>query len=87
MTSSCLQSSCCRTRRFGRRVYGIGNGIRVARLSGSSVGRAIIGVCMLFSALSAALVGIPLTGLSGEGSLDMDDNYLLPSIAVVVGSH
>ncbi len=68
---------------FGRRVYGIGNGIRVARLSGISVGRTTIGVYML-SALCSALVGILLTGFSGQGSLGMGDDYLLPSIAVVV---
>src|SRR6202012_1658764 len=68
---------------FGRRVYGIGNGIRVARLSGIAVGRTIIGVYML-SALCSALVGILLTGFSGQGSLGMGDDYLLPSIAVVV---
>jgi ribose transport system permease protein len=68
---------------FGRRVYGIGNGIRVARLSGIAVGRTTIGVYML-SALCSALVGILLTGFSGQGSLGMGDDYLLPSIAVVV---
>jgi ribose transport system permease protein len=68
---------------FGRRVYGIGNGIRVARLSGISVGRTVIGVYML-SALCSALVGVLLTGFSGQASLGMGDDYLLPSIAVVV---
>jgi ribose transport system permease protein len=68
---------------FGRRVYGIGNGIRVARLSGIAVGRTTIGVYML-SALCSALVGVLLTGFSGQGSLGMGDDYLLPSIAVVV---
>jgi ribose transport system permease protein len=68
---------------FGRRVYGIGNGIRVARLSGIAVGHTIIGVYML-SALCSALVGILLTGFSGQASLGMGDDYLLPSIAVVV---
>ncbi|HSU99159.1 MAG TPA: ABC transporter permease [Roseiarcus sp.] len=68
---------------FGRRVYGIGNGIRVARLSGISVGRTTIGVYVL-SALCSALVGVLLTGFSGQASLGMGDDYLLPSIAVVV---
>jgi len=68
---------------FGRRVYGIGNGIRVARLSGIAVGRTTIGVYML-SGLCSALVGVLLTGFSGQGSLGMGDDYLLPSIAVVV---
>jgi ribose transport system permease protein len=68
---------------FGRRVYGIGNGIRVAELSGIAVGRTLIGVYVL-SALCSAVVGILLTGFSGQASLGMGDDYLLPSIAVVV---
>ena len=68
---------------FGRRVYGIGNGLRVARLSGISVGRTLIGVYVL-SAVCSGVVGIMLTGFSGQASLGMGDDYLLPSIAVVV---
>jgi ribose transport system permease protein len=68
---------------FGRRVYGIGNGVRAARLSGIAVEKTLILVYML-SALCAALVGIMLTGFSGQASLGMGDDYLLPSIAVVV---
>ncbi|MBL8908344.1 MAG: ABC transporter permease [Rhizobiales bacterium] len=68
---------------FGRRVYGIGNGERVAALSGISVERTIIAVYML-SGFCAALVGCLLTGFSGQASLGMGDEYLLPSIAVVV---
>lgn len=68
---------------FGRRVYGIGNGVQVARLSGISVGRTLIGVYVL-SAVCAGIVGILLTGFSGQASLGMGDDYLLPSIAVVV---
>lgn len=68
---------------FGRRVYGIGNGLRAARLSGIPVERTLILVYVL-SALCAALVGVMLTGFSGQASLGMGDDYLLPSIAVVV---
>ncbi|MCB1494971.1 MAG: ABC transporter permease [Bauldia sp.] len=68
---------------FGRRVYGIGNGVRVAQLSGIAVGRTLVGVYVL-SAVCSALVGILLTGFSGQASLGMGDDYLLPSIAVVV---
>jgi ribose transport system permease protein len=68
---------------FGRRVYGIGNGLRAARLSGIGVERTLILVYML-SAVCAATVGIMLTGFSGQASLGMGDDYLLPSIAVVV---
>ena len=68
---------------FGRRVYGIGNSTRAARLSGIAVGRTLIGVYVL-SALCSCLVGVLLTGFSGQASLGMGDDYLLPSIAVVV---
>ncbi len=68
---------------FGRRVYGIGNGLRAAELSGIPVGRTLILVYVL-SAVCSALVGILLTGFSGQASLGMGDDYLLPSIAVVV---
>jgi ribose transport system permease protein len=68
---------------FGRRVYGIGNGLRAAQLSGIAVGRTLVGVYVL-SAMCAGLVGILLTGFSGQASLGMGDDYLLPSIAVVV---
>ena len=68
---------------FGRRVYAIGNAMEAARLSGVRTGRVVIGVYVL-SALCAALVGILLTGFSGQASLGMGDDYLLPSIAIVV---
>lgn len=68
---------------FGRRVYAVGNSLTAARLSGVRTGRVIVSVYVL-SALCAALVGILLTGFSGQASLGMGDDYLLPSIAVVV---
>jgi ribose transport system permease protein len=68
---------------FGRRVYGIGNGMRAAELSGIAVGRTLVLVYVL-SALCAGFVGVLLTGFSGQASLGMGDDYLLPSIAVVV---
>lgn len=68
---------------FGRRVYAIGNSIEAARLSGVRTGRVTIAVYVL-SALCSAVVGIFLTGFSGQASLGMGDDYLLPSIAVVV---
>jgi ribose transport system permease protein len=68
---------------FGRRVYGLGNGERVAVLSGINVDRTIILVYML-SGFCSALVGSMLTGFSGQASLGMGDEYMLPSIAVVV---
>lgn len=68
---------------FGRRIYAVGNSEVAARLSGVRTGRVIISVYVL-SALCAALVGILLAGFSGQASLGMGDDYLLPSIAVVV---
>ena len=68
---------------FGRRVYAIGNSARAATLSGVSVNWTLVLVYML-SGFCAALVGILLSGLSGQGSLGMGDEYLLPSIAAVV---
>jgi ribose transport system permease protein len=52
---------------FRRRVYAVGNGERVAALSGVPVGRTLIGVYML-SALCSAIVGALLTGFSGQAS-------------------
>ena len=68
---------------FGRRIYAVGNSVRGARLSGVAVGPTLIKVYVL-SALCSGLVGILLTGFSGQASLGMGDDYLLPSIAVVV---
>ncbi len=68
---------------FGRRVYAIGNGERVAALAGVPVSQTLICVYML-SGLCSAIVGVLLTGFSGQASLGMGDEYLLPSIAVVV---
>lgn len=68
---------------FGRRVYAIGNGERPAELSGVPVKATLVKVYML-SGLCAAGVGILLSGFSGQASLGMGDDYLLPSIAVAV---
>ncbi|MEH6545198.1 MAG: ABC transporter permease [Sneathiella sp.] len=68
---------------FGRRIYAVGNSEEAARLSGVKTNKVLIGVYIL-SALCAALVGILLTGFSGQASLGMGDDYMLPSIAVVV---
>lgn len=68
---------------FGRRIYALGNGERVSALSGINVNRTTLLVYML-SGFCSALVGCMLTGFSGQASLGMGDEYLLPSIAVVV---
>ncbi len=68
---------------FGRRIYAVGNSALVARLSAVGVGGTLIGTYAL-SGFCSALVGILLSGFSGQASLGMGDEYLLPSIAVVV---
>ncbi len=68
---------------FGRRIYAVGNNPLAAKLSAVPVGGTLIGVYGL-SGLCSALVGILLSGFSGQASLGMGDEYLLPSIAVVV---
>jgi ribose transport system permease protein len=68
---------------FGRRVYAVGNSPRVAYLSGVNVGATLMGAYML-SGICSALVGVMLAGFNGQASLGMGDEYLLPSIAVVV---
>jgi ribose transport system permease protein len=69
--------------RFGRSVYAVGSNRRASDLSGLPVKRTIIAAYAI-SGLSAAFGGILLVGYSGQAYLGMGDNYLLPSIAVVV---
>jgi ribose transport system permease protein len=68
---------------FGRQVYAVGSSQRVARLSGVRVGRTLTLVYVL-SGMCSALVGILYCGFSGQASLDMGQEYLLTSVAVVV---
>ena len=68
---------------FGRWVYSVGSSPRAAYLSGVGVNSTLTGVYIL-SGCCSALVGMLLTGFSGQASLGMGDDYLLPSIAVVI---
>jgi ribose transport system permease protein len=68
---------------FGRSVYAVGNSPRASFFSAVSVKSTVIRVYML-SGFCSALVGILATGFSGQASLGMGDDFLLPSIAVVV---
>jgi ribose transport system permease protein len=68
---------------FGRCVYAVGNSPRASYLSGVGVKTTVTGVYML-SGFCSALVGVLATGFSGQASLGMGDDYLLPSIAVVI---
>lgn len=68
---------------FGRRIYAVGNGARVAHMSGVGVGGTLIGAYAI-SGFCSALTGILLAGFNGQAFNGMGDPYLLPSIAVVV---
>ncbi|NDW07325.1 ABC transporter permease subunit [Jiella pacifica] len=68
---------------FARRLYAVGSNPVMAYFSGVSIARTQIAAYAL-SAACAALVGILLTGFSGQAFIDMGTPYLLPSIAVVV---
>lgn len=68
---------------YGRSVMAIGQNMRAARLAGIPVER-IRFVTYTLSAMLAALTGFLLAGFSGGASLNMGQEYLLASIAVVV---
>jgi ribose transport system permease protein len=57
--------------------------VRVAHLSGVNV-RATLIATYVISGLCSAIVGVLLVGFNGQASFGMGDDYLLPSIAVVV---
>lgn len=68
---------------FGRRIYAVGNSVRVARLAGVNVGITIVSAYVL-SGVCSALVGILLAGFIGQASLGMGDEFLLSSVAAIV---
>ena len=68
---------------YGRSVLAIGQNARAARLAGIRVGWVRFATYVL-SAVLAALCGYLLSGFSGGASLNMGEEYLLASIAVVV---
>jgi ribose transport system permease protein len=68
---------------YGRSVLAIGQNARAARLAGLDVGRVRFATYVL-SAMLASLCGYLLSGFSGGASLNMGEEYLLASIAVVV---
>jgi ribose transport system permease protein len=68
---------------YGRSVMAIGQNMRAARLAGIRVERVRI-LTYTLSAVLAALTGYLLAGFSGGASLNMGQEYLLASIAVVV---
>ena len=68
---------------YGRSVLAIGQNMRAAWLAGINVNRVRFATYVL-SALLASLCGFFLAGFSGGASLNMGEEYLLASIAVVV---
>jgi len=68
---------------YGRSVLAIGQNMRAAWLAGINVERVRFATYVL-SAMLASLCGLLLSGFSGGASLNMGEEYLLASIAVVV---
>ncbi|WP_181701617.1 ABC transporter permease [Chthonobacter albigriseus] len=68
---------------YGRAVTAVGQNPRAAELAGISVGRTRFLTYVLSAAL-AGLCGAMLAAFSGGASLNMGEEYLLASIAVVV---
>ena len=68
---------------FGRRLYAVGSNPTSARYAGVPVGATVIGAYVV-SSVCSCLVGIMLSGFSGQAFNGMGDAFLLPSIAVVV---
>jgi ribose transport system permease protein len=67
----------------GRSVLAVGQNIRAAYLAGVRIERTLAAVYVL-SALLAAVAGLLLAAYSGGASLNMSEDFLLMSIAVVV---
>jgi ribose transport system permease protein len=68
---------------FGRHLSAVGQNARAAWLAGISVER-IRCLCYVLCAVCAALCALLIAGFSGGASLDMGNEYLLMSVAVVV---
>ena len=68
---------------FGRSVYGIGNGERIAYLSGVRTQRVVLTAFAISGGLSA-FGGVLLAGYASKAAQAMGDAYLLPAIAAVV---
>ncbi len=68
---------------FGRSVLAIGQNTRAAYLAGVNIPRTMTAVYVI-SALLASVAGLLLAAYSGGASLNMSEDFLLMSIAVVV---
>ena len=80
---ACAMSVALNRTLYGRSVLAIGQNPRAARLAGIRVERTRFFTYTL-SAVLAAICGFLLSGFSGGASLNMGQEYLLGSIAVVV---
>lgn len=83
MALTALVAEMLRRSVFGRSLLAIGQNRRAARLAGVAVGRSIALVYVL-AAMASALAGMLLAASSGGAALNMGNEYLLTSIAVVV---
>lgn len=68
---------------FGRSILAIGQNNRAAYLAGIPIARTMVAVYIL-SALLGSVAGLLLSAYSGGAALNMSDDFLLMSIAVVV---
>lgn len=68
---------------FGRAVLAIGQNARAAQLSGIAVERTRL-ITYLLCAVLSSICGVLLASFSGGAALNMGEEYLLSSIAVVV---
>ncbi|MFL9966909.1 ABC transporter permease [Paraburkholderia sediminicola] len=68
---------------YGRRLFAVGSNPVSAKFSGVPVTKVLI-LTYALSGLCSALVGVMLSGFTGQAFNDMGDPYLLTSIAVVV---
>lgn len=68
---------------FGRGLYSVGSNRVASRLCALPI-RSITIIAYAISGASAAVGAVLLVGYSGQAYLGMGDNYLLPSIAIVV---
>jgi ribose transport system permease protein len=68
---------------YGRSVLAVGQNMRAAWLAGLNVDRTRF-ITYVVSALLAGVCGIMLSGFSGGAALNMGEEFLLASIAVVV---
>lgn len=68
---------------FGRKLFAMGNSVRVSRFSGINNNLVLIGVYVV-SSIAAMFAGLMFTGYLGYSYLSMGESYELPSIAAVV---